>query len=97
MSEIPRLAMHAATTCREWRNIVCSVCCFVTRPRRAAIFPHTPEFIWNGRPEKAELERRAMTWADSAASLAMTALYLQMHVGDLAARCARVVHLSLAP
>src|SRR5260370_35777255 len=34
---------------------------------------------------------------DCFASLAMTALYLQMHVGDLAARCARVVHLSLAP
>src|SRR3981189_1621687 len=33
---------------------------------------------------------------DCFASLAMTALYLQMHVGDLAARCARVCHFSFA-
>src|SRR3979411_342151 len=34
---------------------------------------------------------------DCFASLAMTLLYFQMHVGELAARCARVVHLAFAP
>src|SRR3981189_104924 len=40
----PRRDAHSPTPCREQRNIVCAVCCFVTGSRRSAIFRYVPIF-----------------------------------------------------
>ncbi len=40
-----RREVQIATVCREQRNIVRSVCCFVTKSCRTAIFPPTPNLF----------------------------------------------------
>src|SRR5216684_4153930 len=54
----PRRDVHAATICREKCNIVRSVCCFVTRSRRAAIFRRTPN-LFASTDDRRELSRDA--------------------------------------